>query len=546
MMKNILPTLLLVFFTQGAIAQNLGPAFDALMSEVFKADEPGAVALVVKDGQVLYRKAFGMANLELGVKMEPENVFRIGSITKQFTASAILKLRDEGKLDLDEDITKYVKDYPTHGHKITIKHLLTHTSGIKSYTGMEAFDGVARRKDLTPEELIEFFKYQPMDFKPGEQYRYNNSAYVILGYIIEGASGLSYEDYIDNNFFKPLGMENSYYGSPSRIILDRAYGYSKRDGKVINADYLSMTLPYAAGSLLSTVDDLYKWYSAVMADKVISKTSREEAQTTFLLNNGEKTGYGYGWSIGNIQGSPMVAHGGGINGFLTSSVYLPEEEVFVAVFSNCNCNPPAGIANKMAALAIDKPYRWSPITMSQDVMKGYEAVYESDKGEQRIVTFKDGQLFSLRTGGSKYKMLPFAKDQFFFDDGGTTTLHFVRDSDQEITSVIAKSTGYDMEWKKTNEPIPTIEKIDLDPAVFDQYIGKYELAPNFIISIFKEAEKMFAQATGQNKVEIIPFEENKFSLVDVDAKLTFNANENGEITSLTLHQGGNNEAKKIE
>jgi len=267
-----------------------------------------------------------------------------------------------------------------------------------------------------------------------------------------------------------------------------------------------------------------------------------------LLNNGEKTGYGYGWFIGNIQGSKMIQHGGGINGYLTSSIYLPDEEVFVAVFSNCNCNPPEKIATKMAALTIGKPYEWEKIKVDEVILAEYEAVYESDKGEQRIITFKDGQLYSMRTGGSKFKIYPFEKDKFFFEPNadGVSTLHFVRNSNSDIISVISKDTRYDIEWERTEKPIPTVEKIDLDDSITDRYIGKYELAPNFIISIFKEENKIFAQATGQNKIEIIPFEENKFSLVDVDAKLTFNMDENGEVTSLTLHQAGDHEAKKIE
>lgn len=529
-------------------AQKLDEQFDELMSTVFKDDGPGAVALVVKNGKVMYRKEYGMANLELDVKMKPENVFRIGSITKQFTSSAILKLRDEGKLNLDDDITKYIKYYPTHGHEITIKHLLTHTSGIKSYTEMKEWDAEVQKKDFTPIELIDFFKNQPMDFKPGEEFHYNNSAYFILGYIIEVVSGKSYDEYIDSVFFKPLEMKNSYYDSASRIIKNRAYGYHKNEDDYINQDYLNMTQPYAAGSLLSTVDDLYKWYSAVMNDEVISRTSREEAQTTHLLNDYEKTGYGYGWFIGNIQGSKMIEHGGGINGYLTNSIYLPEDEVFVAVFSNCTCNDPEKIAVKMAALTIGKPYEWKKMEVDDALLTEYEAVYESDQELQRIITFKDGQLYSMRSGGSRFEIYPFEKDKFFFESkaDGVSTLHFVRDSNNEIISVTSKGTGYDIDWKRTEKPIPKAEKIDLDDSITDMYVGKYELDPNFIISIFKEENKLLMQATGQNKIEIIPFEENKFSLVDVDAKLTFNMDDNGEVTSLTLHQGSDHEAKKVD
>lgn len=544
-MKKIALLLICCFFIQISYSQDQVKEYDRLMSDMFNEDGPGAVALIVKDGKTIYRKAFGMANLELEVKMTPENIFRIGSITKQFTASAILKLRDEGKLSLDDDITKYLVDYPTHGHKISIKHLLTHTSGIKSYTGMEEWTAETRKKAFTPEELIEFFKFQPMEFKPGEQWSYNNSAYFILGYIIELVSGMTYEEYIDTNFFKPLEMTNSYYGSTSRIIKNRAYGYNKINDEYINADYLSMTQPYSAGALLSTVDDLYKWYSSVMDDKVISRTSREEAQSTYILNNGEKTGYGYGWAIGNIQGSPTISHDGGINGFLTSSIYLTEEDLFVAVFSNCNCNSPGNIAIKMAAIALGKPYKWEKITLDKDILKSYEAVYETGNGDQLIITYKDGQLFSMRTGGGKYEIFPFEKDKFFYM-GRTTTLNFKRGPVDEIVSVLSKSTGYDIDWERTDKAIPTINKIDLDSSEIEKYLGKYELSPEFILTIFMEESRIYAQATGQNKIEIIPFEENRFSVVDVDAKITFNLDADGVVDSLILHQNGDHQAKKIE
>ncbi len=182
---------------------------DTLLNDLFEKGGPGGVALVVKDGKTVYRKAFGMANLELGVKMKPDHIFRIGSITKQFTSVAILKLIEEGKIKLDADISEYIKDYPTHGHKITIEQLLNHTSGIKSYTSMEEWDSEARKRDFTPSELVDYFKNKPMDFTPGEEFRYNNSGYILLGHIIELVSGKTYEEYIQENLFTPVGMTNS-------------------------------------------------------------------------------------------------------------------------------------------------------------------------------------------------------------------------------------------------------------------------------------------------------------------------------------------------
>ena len=334
-------------------AQNLNYEADRLMTDVFEENGSGGIALVVKDGEVLYRKAFGMADMELGVKMKPENIIRIGSITKQFTASAILKLMEEGKLDLQDDITKYIEDYPTQGHVITIEHLLTHTSGIKSFTGMKTWTADLRKMHYSPKEKIEFFKNEPMDFAPGSKYKYNNSGYILLGYIIEVVSGKKYAEYIDEKIFKPLGMNNSFYGSTSDIIKDRAKGYQKQGGNYQNADFLDMSNPYAAGSLTSTVDDLYKWHDAVLHYKVLSKSTLDRAHSSYKLNNGKLTGYGYGWNLNDIEDNKAISHGGSVTGYLTFSLYLPEEDIFVAVFSNCTCKHPGKTAINLTKLALN-------------------------------------------------------------------------------------------------------------------------------------------------------------------------------------------------
>ncbi|MFQ3250436.1 MAG: CubicO group peptidase (beta-lactamase class C family) [Glaciecola sp.] len=545
-MKNYIFILFLLACSFSSQAADTSEQFDELLNKLFEPDGPGGVALVIKDGKPIYRKAFGMADLELNVKMTPDNIFRIGSISKQFTAVAILKLAEEGKIDLNADITEYVKDYPTHGYSITIKHLLNHTSGIKSYTGMQKWDAEERKRDFTPIELIDYFKNEPMDFAPGEQFKYNNSGYVLLGHIIELVSGDTYANYIENHLFKPLGLKNSHYGSTSKIIKNRASGYDKADDTYKNADFLSMTQPYAAGSLLSTVDDVYAWYMAIMNDQVISKESREMAHQMGVLNNGDNIDYGFGWFIGNIQGSPLVEHGGGINGYLTSSLLLPKEDVFVAVFSNCNCNSPgAGTANKIAGIAIGKPFSWDKIKLKEDELRSYQGVYEKSADDVRIFTFEDGQLYSLRSGGMRYKIHPFAKDQFFFEDG-VVSLSFNRDSNGELSSVTLKSTGQDQVWMKTDKPIPSVSVIDLDEKVFKTYIGKYELAPNFHINIFSKSGQMFVVATGQEEVELLAIGDNKLMLKDTDIKITMNSTDDGVVNSLTLHQNGDHLAKKIE
>jgi hypothetical protein len=392
---------------------------------------------------------------------------------------------------------------------------------------------------------VDFFKNQPMDFAPGEEYRYNNSAYFLLGYIIELISGKSYADYIDSTFFKPLGMNNSYYGSTSKIIHNRAAGYAKTGEGYKNADFLSMTQPHGAGSLLSTVEDLYTWYKAVMNFEVVSEASLKKATSSFVLNNGQKTGYGYGWSLGNIQGSPSISHGGGINGYLTASIYLPDEEVFVAVFSNCTSNAPGQNATKMAAIALGKPFEWDSISLEEEMLRSYEAVYTSEYDGDMVITYEEGQIFFMESGGSQTALIPFETDMFFIKDG-TSTFHFLRGDNKEISAVISKGTGYDTEWKRTDKPLPSHEAIELDASVLEQYPGKYELAPDFILEVFQEGALMYTRASGQEKIEIFPVEMDVFQLKGMDVKLEFNRGEDGAVESLTLYQNGEHKAKKIE
>ena len=201
--SSLLYTLLILVTTSMSFSQKLAKQFDQLLEAQYAADEPGATAIVAIDGEVIYHKAFGMANMELNVKMEPEMILEIGSISKQFTAVSILMLMEQGKLDLDDDITNFIEDYPTHGHHISIHHLLTHTSGIKSITSMESWTALWRN-DYEPNEFIDVFKNEPMDFAPGEEWRYNNSAYFILGVVIEKVSGQTYEEFVRPTFLNLL------------------------------------------------------------------------------------------------------------------------------------------------------------------------------------------------------------------------------------------------------------------------------------------------------------------------------------------------------
>lgn len=352
-MKVIFKFFMIVFLLiqSNFYAQSIESKIDNLITSKFKSDNPGAVFLVAKEGKVMYRKAFGKANLEMDVDMQPEFVFEIGSMTKQFTAVSIAILEEQNKLSFQDEIVKFIPDYPTQGNKITIHDLLTHTSGIKDFTKLKELRNISK-KDLSPKELVDFFKNEPMEFNSGEQFKYNNSGYIILGYIIEIISGNSYADFIQENIFDKLEMTSTYYASHQKVIKNRASGYHDRDGYV-NVDYISFTLPYSSGSIMSTVDDMLKWQNGMDKNSLINEKTKQSIFTNYKLDNGDEINYGYGWHLKEINKSLSFEHGGSIFGFKSMGVYLPKEKVYVIGLSNCDCNSPTQITKDIATLFVE-------------------------------------------------------------------------------------------------------------------------------------------------------------------------------------------------
>ncbi len=437
--------------------ETLAAAVNEMLEKAYKPDEPGAAAIVVREGKVILRKGYGKANLELGVPVEPDMVFRLGSITKQFTAVAILMLAEQGKLSLDDDITKFLPDYPTKGQKITIEHLLTHTSGIKSYTSLPEW--LAQwRKDLPVGDLIALFKDKPMDFAPGERYAYNNSAYVLLGAVIEKASGQSYKDFVEKNIFAPLGMKHSFYDDTTRIIPRRVTGYSKGKDGFINASYLSMTQPHAAGALISSVDDLALWDAALYTEKLVKQMSLKRAWTSFALNSGKPTRYGYGWSINSYEGRNVIEHGGGINGFATHALRMPDDRVYVAALTNKDSASPGRTVLKIAALAIGKTFQEpTAINLSSNILDSYVGVYQINEKDEAIIRREGNKLFISLPGGGKTEINPLSETEFFIKDS-RARLNFTRNASGVVTGFILKASGPDQDARKTDKPLPVEQK----------------------------------------------------------------------------------------
>lgn len=336
-----------------ASAQSFECKADSLILRVFNdKNGPGGVFMVAQNGKTIYQNAFGKANLELDVNLTAENVFQLGSMTKQFTAVAVLMLEQQGKLNVTDPVSKFIPDYPA-GDRIMIHHLLTHTSGIKDFTKMPALSSIAQ-KEMTPEMMVAFFKNEPVDFAPGEKFEYNNSGYVLLGYIIELVSGERYEDFIKKNIFEKVGMSQSCYASDKQIINKRAYGYHKKEHGYVNKTMISFSVPFSSGSLMSTTGDMLKWQNALNQHLLLNAAETEKAFDKYQLSTGKTFNYGYGWHIKEIKGVPDREHGGSIFGFKTMGVYIPGKDIYVIGMSNCDCNSPTKTTGDIAALALDE------------------------------------------------------------------------------------------------------------------------------------------------------------------------------------------------
>lgn len=309
-------------------------ALDQLVRDCMTAQGLASVSIGIRRaGMRDVTRSYGFADLENDVRATPHTVYRIGSLTKQFTAAATMRLVERGTLGLDDTLAALIPGCPAHVRHITVEQLLTHTSGIKNYTEIPAF-AEKSRLDLTQSQLGELIANEPLEFVPGERYKYSNSGYFLLGVIIEQVSGKPYHQFMQEEVFTPLGLLETYYLDNYRIIKRRAHGYDIFQGYMVNSGYVSMTSPFAAGALGSTVVDLLEWQTALLGGRVIGLESLTRMATPARLADGTRTAYGFGMETSGLDGRPRLSHGGTINGFRSQLAYYPDEGAIVVVLCN--------------------------------------------------------------------------------------------------------------------------------------------------------------------------------------------------------------------
>ena len=506
------------------------------------ANTPGTALLVARGDKVLYRGARGAASLQLQVPLSPDHVFRIGSVTKQFAAAAVLKLAEDGKLSLDDPLTKFVPGYPG-GEKVNVRMLLNHTSGIRSYTDMPGVMEGPIQKTVTTAQLIDTFKNEKPDFAAGEGWHYNNSGYVLVGAVIEAASGMPWHAYMQKTFFTPLGMKHTGYGDETvAVIPGHVMGYTLVDDRWAVARYLSMTQPHAAGALVSTVDDLLRWNRAVHEGKVLASDSYRSMITP--IGKAQESNYGFGISHEKLRGEEMLQHGGGIFGFSSYLLYLPQDDITVAALYNADSGLPGGmgpetLSRLLAAKAIGKPYpEKKAIPVAVDALKAYEGVYRINPESARVVRVVDGKLTSQRTGSQPYTLIPVAQDVFLFEEGFSRMV-FERDAAGKVNAMrfFNDDEGEGEVVKRSDEPLPSERaSVSVAKPALERLVGKYAYQ-GMAMTVALDGEKLTTQLAGQPAFELFAESPTKFFLKVVEASLEF-APGDAPAASVTLRQGG--------
>ena len=522
----------------------ISPAIDAVMSPAYPPDQPGAAVIVVKDGATVFRKAYGMANLELGVQLQPDHVFALASLSKPFTATAILKLAEEGKLKLDDDIAKYLPAYPTHGHRITIEHLLTHTSGLSALSETSDFRAASTQDSPLVDVLDDWIKDLPPDFSPGERWAYSNWGYNLLGAIIEKASGMGYSAYLEQRVFKPAGLTQTAYNDRRRIIPMRVTGYDQSGDQVVNLAPIRYRVftPGGAATLVSTVDDLARWNAALDSGRVLSQSSLTRMFTSARLKNGTETRYGYGWDLGSYEGRRVEEHGGGTFGFLSYMIRIPEDRVFVAILTNRSfATPPIqATAHRVAAIASGKPIAvpaaFAASTTDLDKVTG---TYRGPDVGTFTVTREGAGLVVQSAIFGKAPLIPTGSLAF-----RTDLVLWTWTFELDATGTRAARARV-REWK-IDDVAERFEAVRPKPRPFvtfttarlDAFAGEYESLSGVIVTIRREGTYLTVTPLGQTGTDIFPVSPTEFTTKDGNTAYRFVAGPNGQIVRYLRSAGG--------
>ncbi len=444
-MKQCITSCLFIYFFSASFAQTQQQKLDELLTAYSKLYAFNGTAFVSSKGQTILHKGYGYSNIDMKELNDTQTLFQIGSITKQFTTTIILKLFEMNKLKLTDKLTKYFPGYP-NGDKITIHHLMSHTSGIFNYTNDVAFMTQHAHEPTIEKVVVDLLKKRPLDFAPGTNWNYSNSGYMLLGYIIQKVTKKPYETVVRDYIFKPLQMTNSGFDFMHSTNVHKAIGYSaiSEESNSI-AKLVDSSVSYAAGSIYTAPVDLYKWHRAILQNKIIKRATIEKAFTVV------KNKYGYGWMIDSLDQKQITKHSGGIDGFNAYFARLEADDVCVVLLNNMGNPRLAEINQNILSLLYDKPYKVpvikTEIKVSEEILQKYVGTYELMPQFQIVVTLENGKLFGAATGQGKFELFA-QKENYFFLKAIEAEVEFVSNTKGEVESLILYQGGRKTPAKK--------------------------------------------------------------------------------------------------
>lgn len=516
---------------------------DASLTASWPADRPGAAAIVTERGRTVYTAGRGLADVERRTPVRPETIFRLGSITKQFTAAIIMQLVDERRISLDDPLSRFYPDYPQPGATATVRQLLNHTSGIQSYTGIPGWMVEANtNRAYTTDQLIAVFRDRPSPSRPGERWAYNNSGYVLLAGIIERVTGMPWHEAVARRIVRPLGLTSIRYGVGNESVPLMARGYTDGPGGAVRpANLIHMSVPSGAGALIGTVGDLAKWARALHHGRVMSAASYQLMIAPTRMADGSTENYGFGIGTADVRGRRAIGHNGGIFGFSTDSLYLPEQDVFVAVFANSDepATSPGVTLRRLAALAIGDPYpELTRVPVDAAALEPFIGVYALPNGGERRFFLRDGKLYTQRTGAQPIEVYAAGNNRFFYGPQQLTWFDLARGADGAVTMDMHPNGAANGERSRRTGPIPPeAPPVTVPREVLASYVGRYATGGPMVAIVLGADGKLTVQMDGQPPFTLRPTGETEFAVEGVEARIVFHR-EGGRVVRLVIHQNG--------
>lgn len=519
-----------------AVPAGFAQKADATLARGAPDNGPAIVVAVSENGRLVWSGAAGRADIAAGTPAKPTDLFRYASITKQFTAALVLKLVDEGRLSLGDDLGKLLPaETPAAWHKVTVRQLLNHTSGIPSYTSKPGFmeaDKTAR--PITTQQLIDVTRGDPLDFEPGTAFRYNNTGYVLLSAIVEKLTGKPWYHALREKITGPLRLSSIRCGcEPGPAVV----ASTTNDGKP--SQKIDMSVPSGAGALVGTAGDLARWAAALHGGKVL-KPASYQAMITPSVPAGAGPAYAFGLYVGDLRGAPTLEHSGGIFGFRTDSIYLPDRNLFVAALSNSDgpAVDVSGIARRLLAEASGNPFpTFAKQTADLSAIAPWFGTYKDQFGE-RLFYERDGKLWFERVGGDRFEAFSAGNGKFFFGENVLSYFETGRDAaGKPILTFYPDGTVRGQVGTLTGPVPPRAAVAAPSPAELDRLVGSYRFGPA-ILTIARGGDTgLTGQLTGQQPIALEASGRLEFRTVGVNARLTFEEKE-GKIVRVVLNQNG--------